>query len=131
MLGRSPTRRLAGVPASGSVSDPLERTREVGPQVVRMLEANAEPKQAARHRFFSGPTVAAVDHRLDAAEAGAADDQSQHGRDGVRGGGVCDLEGDDRPEAVHLALRSLMERIGGETRIAYADDPRVGGEALG
>jgi hypothetical protein len=54
-----------------------KRPFEIGPQVIRVFQADAEAKQPWGDVLFAVPSVAVVDGGLDSAQAGAADDQLQ------------------------------------------------------
>ena len=61
--------------ARGAQRRACDRLREIGPEVVDVLEADGQPQQALGHAALRLHARTALDQRLDAAEAGRAADE--------------------------------------------------------
>ena len=98
-----------------------------------MLAADRHPDQVGGHVLALGLVAgAALDQRLDPAEAGRVCDQSERGADRIGAlGAAADLERHHRPETAHLLRRELMAGVVGEAGIADAGDPGVLGQPPG
>src|ERR1700741_5656570 len=75
----------------------LEGLSEVGPDLLRILEPDAEPQQA-RRGAVPLPAVTALDQAVDASEGGGITHESGRGLDAPGGVAVGDVERDEVPE---------------------------------
>ena len=98
---------------------------EVGPEVVDVLQPDGQPQQALRHATVRLDARAALDQRLDAAEAGRVANEP-HGLLAAPGRRpVGQLEGQDAACAVrHLAQRELVFGMVRQARVVHGLDGR-------
>ena len=111
--------------SGGRAPVPVERLGEVGPQVLDILQPDAQPEQSGRHAVAL-PTGARLERRGDAAEARRVLDQAQRALDGPRGLAVGDVEGEERAEGLDVAGGDRVV----EPRVADSADGRMGREPL-
>src|SRR5919197_2770601 len=96
---------------------------EVGPEVLDVLAADAEPEQGGWQVLLAGDGGAAFDGRFDRAETGGVPDDPQGLADGVRAGRVAaNVEGDHGSVAAHEAARGRVRRMRGEAGVADRAD---------
>ena len=125
MIAPTSARAPAAAPDGGR-----DRLGEVGPEVVDVLEADGQPQQALRHAALGLDARAALDQRLDAAEAGRVAHQP-HGLLAAPGGrAVGELERQHAAAAGgHLAPGELVLGMARQARVVHGLDVGVRREA--
>src|ERR671937_610281 len=100
-----------------------QRLLEVGPELLDVLEPDAEPQQVLRHAIAL-PAIPGLDDGVDAAEARCVLDQPRRGLDRAR------VTGDvEREEAAETAAHEARGAFVTEAGVAHALDARVRAEA--